>query len=192
MAWFAHLDGRCESSGFLQRQNCSQLPTLQLEGLSAIAQLAISIGSSETSQRKRLQLEQHCSHAQLIMHHVHMWSAQQLVFQLLRSHASAPCMLSDICCLQAFVVHACNCMHAFLHLLLNRLFWPWFWRLRFWDCDYDYIAMCNQLQSITITIIVSPNPGASLDLGQRRHTWQSHANGSLLLCVRQVTSKRLY
>ena len=26
------------------------------------------------------------------------------------------------------------------------------------DYEYDYIKMCNQLQSITITIIIGPNP----------------------------------
>ena len=55
-------------------------------------------------------------------HYMHIWSAlfclalvQQfvssiqklIIFQLLGSHASAPCMLSDICCL-----------HALLHLLV--------------------------------------------------------------------------
>ena len=28
-----------------------------------------------------------------------------------------------------------------------------------YDYDYDYTKICNQLQSITVTIVISPNPG---------------------------------
>ena len=131
----------CKHSGFLQKRNCPQLSTLQLKDLICDRTARDSLGSSKTSERSVFSYDkQHCSHTQLIMNHVHMWSAlfcqalvRQLVFQLQCSlyafrHLLPACAFiaaavrACICCLPA-CLHACFLASAawlYAFMLLSR------------------------------------------------------------------------